>query len=449
MSAAPVPSPATEQALLGGLMFLIPTQAQEILASLDPALFADPPARVLGELLRERARAGLSIAAPVVQDLVRSSEGSQPELTHAYVVGAVATACEAAHLPDLLGHVRQNGARRDVLRTLRETALQVQDQTLSPDDALARLDRDTALLSLRGAARRWTDVGSVADDYMGEITDAVNGAPVPALPTGYARLDALLKLRPGMLVLLAGRPGLGKTALALNIGAYVARTAPVGIVSLEMSRAELISRLVASESGVSSHLARMGQIQRRDLEAMERAYSEVIYRLPLHLDDSPMHTLSTLRASIRALVGRYPSTALVVVDYLQLLSAEPKDRSPREQIVASFSRGLKAIARELGICVMALSQLNRDGDGREPRLSDLRESGALEQDADAVLLLHRPDLDHTAKVSPERRGPVGAAPVPKTGERIPVDLILAKHRAGPCGRVGLRLSPDITRFESA
>ena len=262
------------------------------------------------------------------------------------------------------------------------------------------------------------------------------GKSITGISTGYGELDKLLSgLQPSELLILAARPSQGKTALALNLAENIALRGgqPVAIFSLEMSKESLLQRLVASVAQVDAHKFRTGHLNREDWRRMTDALS-TISSAPLWVDDAGGTTVLEIGAKARRL-KRDKGLELLVVDYLQLISGRGRFNSRQEE-VASISRGLKGLAKELKIPVLVLSQLTRapERDERGPQLSDLRESGAIEQDADVVMFIYRPNWGKM-DLTPE--------------ERDMADIIIAKQRNGPTDRVKFVFRSRLTRFEEA
>jgi len=254
--------------------------------------------------------------------------------------------------------------------------------------------------------------------------------------TGFRDLDELmLGFQPSALYVLAARPGQGKTSLALTCAASVAVESrkPVVFFSLEMSHLELTQRLLSAEARVDSRALRTGNLQ----EAQWPKITQAVGRLaeaPFYIDDNPQTTIMEMRAKCRRIKQRKGALGLVLVDYLQLMST-PGRRENRQVEVSELSRGLKVLARDLDCPVMALSQLNRSLEYRadkRPMLADLRESGAIEQDADAVMFIYREE-----------------AYEPDSANKGLAELIVAKHRAGPTGTVHLAFFDKYTRFHDA
>lgn len=259
---------------------------------------------------------------------------------------------------------------------------------------------------------------------------------VTGFSTGFYQFDRMTGgLQPGSLNIIAARPSMGKTALALNIAQYggVERKEPILIFSLEMSAEQLVQRMLGSEAKVNIHDIRNGSFAEKDWEKLADAAGR-LSQAPLFIDDSSMLSTLEFRARARRFKSRFENLGLIVVDYLQLMSFARRIDS-KQQEVAEISRALKGVARELDVPVIALSQLSRAVEQRNekmPQLSDLRDSGAIEQDADLVMLLYRPGYYDTA-ASPEE-------------EDNRATIRIAKHRNGPTGDVNLVFLKEYTRF---
>lgn len=282
------------------------------------------------------------------------------------------------------------------------------------------------------------DLKSLLDEALHQV-EANEGRLVTGLGTGFLELDEYTSgLQPGELIVLAARPSMGKTALALNLAENIAAGGHgVAVFSLEMSRQQLVQRLLCARSGIDSHRFRRGMLRPEDYQRLLTACGE-LSTSRIFIDDTPGLTLLQLRSKGRRLKER-EGIDFIVIDYLQLMSVGTRVES-RQMEVSEISRGVKAMARELRVPVVCLSQLNRAAEQREghrPRMSDLRESGSIEQDADVVMMLHREDYYH-------QNDPNWALQNPdKTGI---AELILAKQRNGPTGVVRLQWNPATTRF---
>jgi replicative DNA helicase len=310
--------------------------------------------------------------------------------------------------------------------------------------------------SAAGSGRDVTDVVDMAQQAVYEVTEkrssedytileellqptmdeieasSSRGGMMTGVPTGFSDLDRLTNgLHPGQLIIVAGRPGLGKSTASLDImrSCSIRHGLASCIFSLEMSKTEIVMRLLSAEARVPLHNLRTGQMSDDDWTKLARSVGEVS-EAPLFIDDSPNMTLMEIRAKARRLKQRH-DLKLIMVDYMQLMSS-PKKTESRQQEVSELSRGLKLMAKELEVPVIAVSQLNRGPEQRtdkRPQLSDLRESGSIEQDADMVVLLHRDD--YYEKESP------------RAGE---ADFIVAKHRNGPTDTITVAFQGHFSRF---
>jgi len=280
------------------------------------------------------------------------------------------------------------------------------------------------------------DVRTILADVMQKV-DLVGKRAITGVATGLTDLDDKTRgLQPGELIILAARPSVGKSALALNIAEYVAVDAeqPVAFFSLEMSKSELVLRLLSSRAEVDGQRLRKGDVPVEKARLIVQKVVPYVSSKPFYIDDTPALRVIDLRAKCRRLLARY-NVKLVIVDYLQLMSSPGAEN--RQVEVSNISRGLKALARELNLPVLAVAQLRRESEEhKRPRLSDLRESGALEQDADVVLLLHREAMRH-AHGTPEYREAQGQA-----------ELIIAKQRNGPTDMLRLTWQRQFTRFRT-
>ena len=330
-----------------------------------------------------------------------------------------------------------------VLRSLIFSASAIQEQALAAgDDADVILDRaESVIFQLAEDRVKAGLIGVkelVRDNYERLEKIFSEGRRITGLASGYPGLDnETAGLQPSELIILAARPSMGKTALALNIAENVALRLrePVAVFSLEMSKESLLLRLLASEARVDDHKFRTGHMGRDDWGKITGALTNLA-EAPLWIDDSASSTVMEIGAKARRL-KRDRGLSLLVVDYLQLVVPTNTGRgSNRQEEVSSISRGLKGLAKELKVPVLVLSQLTRapERDDRKPQLSDLRESGAIEQDADVVLFINRPNFYKTDM--PEE-------------DRAKAELIIAKQRNGPTGSMNFVFLARHTRFEEA
>jgi len=331
---------------------------------------------------------------------------------------------------------------KQLLRELIQSATEILNDAYDPTgESIQKLDeaeqRIFAITDKRTSGQAFAIKDLVTRAY--ELIEKRDGKHVTGLATGFVTLDHLTcGLQNGEMIVIAGRPSMGKTALALNIAENlgVVEKTPVGIFSLEMGQQQLAERFLCSVSQVESQLVRKGMLStdhhRRLIDACG-----ILSAAPIYIDDTSTLTPLELRAKARRLKSQH-AIRCVIIDYLQLMHLGTSRVESRQQEITTISRYLKALARELNIPVVVLSQLNRSPEGREdhlPRMSDLRESGSIEQDADVVMLLHREDYYHGGEKDYE---PNRAA-----------KLIIAKQRNGPTGTVDLTFMDKFTRFGNA
>ncbi|GMU25085.1 MAG: replicative DNA helicase [Phycisphaerae bacterium] len=327
-----------------------------------------------------------------------------------------------------------------MLRDLIVAAGRIADEAYRhSDEAKEILDRAEQLL-FQVTDQRITEQAAQLREYLHEIFQQIEsreGHYITGVPTGFIELDDMLSgMQNGEMVIIAARPSMGKTAFGLGVAEHVASRAhkPAAFFSMEMSKQAIAQRLLCSCGRVDSHKLRRGMLTEMEIQQLAAVCDELA-NVPLFIDDTPGMSVLELRAKSRRLRMRHNIEA-VFIDYLQLMRSPGRSES-RQQEVAEISGGLKALARELNIPVVVLAQLNRNPEGRtdnKPRMSDLRESGSIEQDADVILLLHREEY--------------------YKGENCPDDLrnvaevIIAKQRNGPVGTIKLHFNQSLTRFDN-
>ncbi|MCI0404362.1 MAG: replicative DNA helicase [Acidobacteria bacterium] len=379
-------------------------------------------------------------------DLITLSE----ELERAGELEAVGGAAYLASLTDGLPsstnveHYARIVKEKALLRNLIHTSDNIINQALEADEqADLVLDRaEEAIFSL--AEKRVREgllpIKTIVQETIPRLDEYFERRQhITGLATGFNDFDNLTSgLQPADLIIIAARPGIGKTALALNIAQYVAMAErkPAAVFSLEMAREALLFRLLCAEARVDSHRFRSGYLS-KDEQGKIVAASARLREAPIFIDDTPALTVLEMRAKCRRLQAER-ALALVVVDYLQLMSGRGRFEN-RTQEISSISRGLKALAKELRVPVISISQLSRApeqrGGDHRPQLSDLRESGSIEQDADLVAFIFRPEVYKDPDNVPEE-------------DRGRAELIIAKQRNGPTGKINLAFLREYTRFET-
>ena len=332
--------------------------------------------------------------------------------------------------------VYEKSIRRRLLNNIQKISKHVLKQDEDLPDLLDFAESSILEVTSKNNQKQdWQIMSKVVDAEFLRIQNLMKDSrDVTGITTGFVDLDMKLSgLQRTDLVILAARPAMGKTALALNFALNAAKTGVgVGVFSLEMSSGQLVTRLLCLEAKVNAGAIRTGKIS-RDVEYPRLvSASDTLYQLPLFIDDTPGLNIMQVRSKARRLVSSYPQVQLLIIDYIGLMGGDPKI-SRQEQVSAS-SRGLKALAKELNCCVLALSQLNRGVESRtdkRPVPSDLRESGAIEQDADIISFIYRDEYYN-----------------PNTPEPGVAEIIIAKQRNGPTGTVKLAFRGEFTRFDN-
>ncbi|MEQ1500628.1 MAG: replicative DNA helicase [Myxococcota bacterium] len=432
------PSPQAveaERALLGGLL-REPSELVKVIEHVRAEDFYRPEHGVLFQLLSEMHGRGESIDLVTVAE--RMTRGDQADRYGG--AGYVAELPEHAPSTANLGHYAQVIREKASLRQLIKVAVDLANQAFAqPDDVSVLLDqaaRDMAAVGGGPGRKSWTQISEIVDEQLIRIEKlAEKGGTTTGLTTGFADLDKKLAgLHKSDLLILAARPAMGKTALALNIAqnAALMEGVPVGVFSLEMSRGQLVTRMLSCHGLVDAGKVRTGTMDTDDWDRFLDA-SEYLRKARILIDDTPGLSIGDVRARARRLKAEHDDLGLIVLDYLQLMRGDDA-RAPREQQISSISRGLKALAKDLDCPVVALSQLNRGVESRQdkrPLVSDLRESGAIEQDADVIMFIYRDDYYN-----------------PESLDKGLAEVIIAKQRNGPTGTVKLAFQGQFTRFDN-
>lgn len=415
----------SERALLGSLL-LKPDAIHDVADIVRVDSFYAEKHRIIYETMRELTERGEPIDILSLGERINSKGALERIGGRAYI----AELANAAPSPGNFSHYAELVSRKHLMRSLIDASYQISESAY--DDS-----RDTAEV-LDEAEKAIYAIGNASATHKFiAISEKVEGAweriealskkedGVRGVPTGFSDVDNLLSgLHPSDLVILAARPSMGKTSLALDIArnAAVRHDVPVGIFSLEMSSEQLVDRMLAAESYVNSWKMRTGAIHAEEDFGKIRDALEKLSKAPIYIDDKPGNNILAMRAVARRL-KRERGIGLIVVDYLQLMApTSTKASDSMVQQVTEISRSLKSLARELNVPVLALSQLSRavEQRGGKPRLSDLRDSGSIEQDADVVMFIHRDD-----KRNPDSDKPNIA------------EILVEKHRNGPTGRCEL------------
>ena len=428
-----------ERGVLGSIL-LLPILCDDVALILRPEDFYDDANRTIYTHLREMHDAGRRIDMTLLFERLKTSGHFELVGGAAYlaeVLQSVPTAANGTHYAEI---VKNKATLRALIHSSTEILRDAYDGTTEAREMLSMAEQKIfAILDDRGAGELAT-IRDVLQEAMVRIDARMKHEhTIGGIETGFRDFDSLTGgLHDSELVILAARPSMGKTALALNIAEHVSLQLQTGVlfVSLEMSSIELADRMLCSSAEVNGQRLRNGTISNEDRRKLVEKAAEMSSS-PLFVDDSPSRTITEIAASARRL-KRKSGLGLVVIDYLQLI--EPDNaRDPRQEQVAKIARRLKGLARELKVPVLCLAQLNRQAEAsrdNKPRLSHLRESGAIEQDADVVMFIHREEYYQT---NDEDRAKVAGQ----------AELIIAKQRNGPIGDIKLSWVRDFTRFRDS
>ena len=426
-------SPQAEQAVLGS-MLIDPDCIKDVMDKLQPEDFYLRANRDIFEtiyhmFIYSRPIDGVTVAGEMERN------GVYNDNTRDYLVQLMDVTPTSANVMEYVQIVLDKSLMRQVAAAAGSITAMVQEGNGDAGDMLESAEQKVYAIRRGRSAQNMVTVSMVLQDVMNHLAEltASGGKTLPGLSTGLSAVDAKINgLNKSDLLLLAARPGMGKTSMALNVALSAARESgkTVAIFSLEMSKEQLVTRLIASEGLVENTRLVTGNLRESDWQRIAEAASS-LSRMDIRIDDNPLLTVADMNAKCR----RLDNLGLVVIDYLQLMtSAGGKGYSGenRQQAVSDISRMLKIMAKELQVPVLCLSQLSRANEKRDdkrPMLSDLRESGAIEQDADIVLFLYRDDYYNS-----------------DSEKRNVAECIVAKNRHGETGKVELRWMPEYTAF---
>ena len=425
-----------EMGVLGSVLIL-PEVLDDVATLLRADDFYDDANRKLFAVFREMYDEGEKIDITLLVSRLKRREEYDSIGGAAYLGRLSQAVPNAAHAIYYGRIVAEKATYRKLIESSTEILAEAYEQTHDARDLVAQAEQKIFSIMDGRSTNSVNSIGDVLGAAMDRIDARLAGEHVEGgVETGFRDFDDMTGgLHNSEMIILAARPSMGKTALAMNIAQYVAieGQAPVLFISLEMSAIELADRMLCSLAKVNGHRLRNGTISNDDRIRLSEKASE-ISQSPLYVDDSPSRTVSEIAAAARRIKRRQESIGLIVIDYLQLIEPD-NPRDPRQEQVAKIARRLKGMARELDVPVLCLSQLNRqaeDSKDHRPKLSHLRESGAIEQDADVVMFVHREEYYHRGE---DRDQYAGQA-----------EIIIAKQRNGPVGEVELIWEKDYTRF---
>ena len=436
-----VPASIEAEACVLGSMILDENAIDTVVDLIKPDFFHRPAHEQIFRTLLEMHQERKPIDLVTIKDELNRQKKLESVGGIEYIVAIVEGVPGVSNVEYYANIVRDKALLRGLISASKEILSEAYDSTDEPRAVIDRAEKLVFELTQQQVGTEAVGLRDLLNKTFEEIQNN-DGKAITGLATGYHKLDEMTAgFHPEEMIILAARPSMGKTTLLMNLAEYMCVTdrQPIAFFSLEMSRMQITQRLLASYAQVDLGLMRRGMVSPENFTRLQNAAAD-LYDAKFLIDDSAMLTPLQLRAKARRMKAQHDIKA-IFIDYLQLMTADAIGKGggdKRHEQIGAMSRGIKALSRELKIPIVAAAQLNRgpaDRPSHTPRMSDLRESGSIEQDADVVMLLHNEDYYH--------RGDPDYVPENKT------HLILEKQRNGPTGVVYLHFRPEITRFENA
>ncbi|WP_158961364.1 replicative DNA helicase [Myroides fluvii] len=433
-----------EEAVLGAMM-IDKKGIDEVIDILQPDAFYKEGHKYIFEAIDQLFVGNQPIDLLTVSAQLRKNAKLDIAGGDAYLVSLTQKISSSAHIEFHSRVILQKFIQRSLIRISNEIIEDAYDETTDVFDLLDKAEAKLYEVTQGNIKKSSETAQSLVAQAKKRIEEISTKEGLSGLPTGFHKLDELTSgWQPSDLIIIAARPGMGKTAFVLSMARNIAIEAGAGVAffSLEMSSVQLITRLISSETGLSSEKLRTGKLEKHEWEQLNVKVKD-LERAPLFIDDTPSLSIFDLRAKARRLASQY-GIKLIVIDYLQLMTAggSQKGGGNREQEISTISRNLKALAKELDIPVIALSQLSRAvetrGTSKRPLLSDLRESGAIEQDADIVSFIYRPEYYKIEEWDDEFRSPTAGQ----------AEFIVAKHRNGGLDNIRLKFLGMFGKFDN-
>ena len=427
-----------EQSVLGS-MFLSKYALEKAIESLDKALFYSEANSKIFEVMSDLKEQNRAIDITTVTAELEKRNLLNTIGNVEYLGEVISSVASAANIDEYIKIVEEKAIRRRLI----ETSLEIESAGYSSQDTINELldNAEKKMLNVV-KTRKGTEFRKIQDVLTKAQSDieklSMNGGEVTGLSTGFDELDSKTSgLHPNELIIIAARPAMGKTAFALNLATNISlrNNKTVALFNMEMGAEQLVNRMIAAEGQINQGRIRTGNLQKNDWKKMDEAIAR-LSDTKIYMDDTPGMTISEIRAKCRRLASTTGDLGVIIIDYLQLISGSTKYAGNRQQEISEISRSLKTLAMELEVPVVALAQLSRSVEQREdkrPILSDLRESGSIEQDADIVAFLYRDDY-YTKKIDIDEY----------TSKS---EFIIAKHRSGPTATINLIFKRDISKFE--
>ena len=429
-----------EEAVLGALM--LEKDAFSIISDIikTESFYEDTHQSIFGAIHNLAMQQKPVDVLTVVEELKRRGELEQVGGA-VYVAELTDKVASAAHVEYHARIISQKYLARQLISFSSDVVKQAFDEMVDIDDLMQETESRLFEISQRNVKKDVIQINPVIKEALANLEIAANREDgISGLQSGFKKLDEITSgWQNSDLIIIAARPAMGKTALVLSMAKNMAVNFkfPIGVFSLEMSNVQLVNRLIVNVCQIQGEKIKSGRLDDHEWERLDSKIKE-LYDAPIYVDDTPSLSIFELRTKARRLVREH-GVKIIVIDYLQLMNASGMNYGSREQEVSMISRSLKGLAKELNIPIIALSQLNRgvetrQGEGKRPQLADLRESGAIEQDADIVCFIHRPEY---YKITEDEHGStIGLA-----------EIIISKHRNGPTGIVRMKFENEYALFK--
>ena len=428
-----------EEAVLGAIML----EKDAVIAVMDilkPQSFYKESHQIIFQAIIDLSQKHEPIDILTVTETLKKKNQIEEVGGAVYITQLTSRVASAAHLEFHARIVAQKYIQRELIRVTSEIQSKAFDESQDVDELLDFSEQQLFDIAEGNIKRETVKINKLIQDAINQIEEASKREDsLSGVPSGFTRLDRITSgWQKSDLVIIAARPSMGKTAFVLSMARNIAveHKRPVAMFSLEMASLQLVNRLIVAETELPSERIRNGRLEPWEWEQLDYRIKGLV-EAPLFIDDTPAISIFELRAKCRRLKNLY-DVQLIIIDYLQLMTGTPETKGNREQEVSAISRALKGIAKELNVPIIALSQLNRSVElragSKKPQLSDLRESGAIEQDADIVIFIHRPEK-YGIDVDEENNSTKGIA-----------QIIVAKHRNGAIGELDLRFREDFAKF---
>jgi len=422
-----------------GVSFIDNSLVDKICEEINSDMFFDEKNKFLFEAIEELHKNGIPIDIGMVKEELDKKKRLTAVGGIEYISEVIDSVITSANLNYYIEILKEHSTRRNLINAATEIVTEAYDEE-DVTTVLDNAERNILNVVKVRTVKDFIPIHEILRRAQAKLEELAKSKKlITGLETGFYDFDKITTgFQPGELIILAARPGMGKTALALNMATYAAMTTEkaVAIFNLEMPAEQLVNRIISAQGGIDAYKLQTGQMQERDWKRYNEAMNSLA-ETNLYIEDNSGVTVSEIKAKCRRLANMPKGLGLVVIDYLQLVTTGNRRIESRQVEVSEISRSLKTMALELGVPVIALSQLSRSAEKREsnmPMLADLRESGSIEQDADMVLFINRKDYYEAKKDQREKI--------------VPAELVIAKHRKGSLGTIDLLFELNMSAFRN-